>query len=72
MIISDTKQKLIMFMYEKQLSQKQVAQDLGITQEHLSRILADKYDISNRVHAEIEALFKGHNYSKALDDKKRL
>lgn len=72
MIITDTRHKLLIFMQEHNLTQREVAVELDYNYEHLNAVLAGRYTISQRLHIAIENLFKRFNYDKALDDKKRL
>lgn len=72
MIITETRHKLLIFMVEKGMTQKELAHQLDYNYEHLNAVLAGRYAISQRLHTAIENLFKRFNYDKALDDKKRL
>ena len=72
MIISDTRYKLVIFMLEKGVSQKELAIKLDFNYSHLNAVLAGRYAISQRLHTAIENLFRRYEFLKALDENRNL
>lgn len=72
MIITETRHKLLIFMLEHAMNQKELALELDYNYEHLNAVLAGKYVISARLHSAVEHLFRRYNYTKGLDDKWKL
>lgn len=65
-------EKLIIFSERRNLSHKQVAILLEVTEEHLSRVLNGNSPLSDKLANKIEDLFRAYLFLDALDDKGRL
>ncbi|WP_338433203.1 hypothetical protein [Clostridium tyrobutyricum] len=72
MIVTDVRQKLLIFAQETGMSKREIAEELGYNYNHFSAIMSGKYIISDRFYVEVEKLFQRTGYIKALDDKGRL
>ncbi|WP_063554324.1 transcriptional regulator [Clostridium ljungdahlii] len=72
MMVTDVRQKLMLFMRENNITQKELAKELNYNYEHFNAVMAGKYTVSNRLYQEIENLFRRYGYDKGLDDRGRL
>lgn len=72
MIVSDIRQKLLLFMYLENMTQKELAKELNYDYSHFNDIMCGRYEPSNRLNREAEALFKRYKRTEFLDFKGRL
>ena len=69
MIISDIATKIIVFKYEKGLTQGEIALELQITEQHLCTVLSGKYPLTKKLEIKIRDMFRRYGYRKALDER---
>lgn len=67
MIVTDVRQKLLIFTNDVGISQKKLAQELDFNYQHLNAVINGRYAVSDRLYKEIENLFKRYGYDKGLD-----
>lgn len=72
MIVSDIRQKLLIFLNDVGMSQRTLADELDFNYEHLNAVMNGKYDVSNRFYKQVESLFKRYGYSKGLNENQEL
>lgn len=72
MLISDVVDKLIIFHSKFNISYKEMARELDISDVYMSLVIKRRVDVSNSLFKRIEQLFQRFNFVEALDDKKRL
>jgi hypothetical protein len=48
-IVTDIRGKLLIFMQEKNIKQKDLAKELSFSSDHISAFMTGKYEISNRL-----------------------
>lgn len=67
MIVTDVRQKLLIFSDDLGISQKKLAKELDFNYQHLNAVMKGKYSVSNRLYKQVENLFKRYGYEKGLD-----
>lgn len=72
MLITDPKEKLVLFINRRHKKMKDVARELDICPQYFSKIIRGKYEISDKVYKEIEHLFQREQFLDGLDDYGRL
>lgn len=72
MIITNIREKLLLFKFRYGLTQKDICREIGVSEKHFNRIMSGEYDFSLKLEKEIELLFRRYQFLEALDDKRRL
>lgn len=72
MIITNLREKILLFKFRYDLSQKDICREIGVSEQHFIRIMSGQYDFSFKLEKKIGLLFKTYGYTEALDDKGEL
>lgn len=72
MIIVDVRQKLLIFMDDKKLTQMETAVELGISYQYFNNFMNNRYEMSYKLEIRIRNLFRRYGYNQALDIKGEL
>lgn len=72
MLISDVVDKLILFRSKYNLSYKEMARELDISDVYMSLVIRKKVIISDSLFKRIEQLFQRYQFVEALDDNSHL
>lgn len=72
MIISSIREKLLLFKFRYGITQKEICQEIGISEQHFIRIMSGHYVFSTKLEREIELLFRRFEFLEALDKYKQL
>lgn len=72
MIVTDVRQKLLIFTDDVGISQKTLAKELNYNYQHFIAVMKGRYDISDRFYKQVENLFRRYGYDKGLDYKGEL
>jgi len=67
MILSIT-EKLLIFKQRYSTTQRELANELDITQEHLSAVFHSRHRLSDKLTDRIELLFRRYEFTEALDE----
>lgn len=72
MLISNLREKLLLFKFRYGVNQKEICREIGISEQHFNRIMSGEYDFSLKMEKRIEQMFQHYQFTEALDDNQRL
>jgi transcriptional regulator with XRE-family HTH domain len=66
LIVTGIREKLLIFMHEKNMTQKELCREIEISEQHFIRVMKGEYTISERYEKAIEDLFKREQFYRGL------